>query len=86
MRYTVCAIYDKAIAAHMRPMFLRSDGEAIRVFTDEVNRVDEANPMRKHPEHFSLIFLGHWFDDEGKFVPPSEGGPTELVSAARVFV
>lgn len=86
MRYVMASIFDRAVGAYMRPMFLRSEGEAIRVFTDEVNRVAADNPMRAHPEHFSLFFIGHYFDDNGSMVAPEGGHPTELVSASKVFV
>lgn len=87
MRFVIVAIYDRAVGAYSRPAFLRSEGEAIRVFSDEVNKPpSDVSPMGSHPEHFSLWFMGHWFDDSGLFHAPEGGNPTELVSAERVLV
>lgn len=85
MRYVVVSIYDRAVAAYSRPAFVRSEGEAIRVFSDEVNRAVPDNPMHVHPEHFVLFFCGYWFDDAAKFVPPEGGIATELISADKVL-
>lgn len=86
MRYVVVAVYDKAVGAHARPAFVRSEGEAIRTFSDEVNRNAVDNPMFHHPEHFSLVFLGHYFDDSGRFVLPEGDFPKELARADLVMI
>lgn len=86
MRYVVCSIYDRAVACYSRPMFLRSEGEAIRVFTDEVNRKAPDNPMHVHPEHFSLWTVGFFFDDAAKFQALDGGHPVELVTASKVLL
>lgn len=84
MRYVVVSVYDRAVGAYGRPAFVRSEGEAIRGFAQEVNRVGADSIMNLHPEHFTLFFLGHWFDDTGKFV--AEELPSELTNAERVMV
>lgn len=86
MRYVVVSIYDRAVGAYSRPAYVRSEGEAIRVFSDEVNKSGGDNPMAAHPDHFTLFFLGHFDDEFGKFSAPSSGSPTELVSAERIRV
>lgn len=86
MRYVLASVYDRAVACWNRPMYCRSEGEAIRIFTDEVNRNAPDNAMRAHPDHFSLWFMGHFFDDSGKHVAPEGGMPVELVTAAKVFI
>lgn len=84
-RYVVVAVYDKAVGAHARPAFLRSEGEAIRGFSDEVNRGGADNVMSAHPEQFTLVFLGHWFDDSGRFVSEKDF-PVELARADLVLI
>lgn len=86
MRYVVVSIYDRAVGAYSRPAYVRSEGEAIRVFSDEVNKGSADNPMSAHPDHFTLYFLGYFDDEHGKFSPPTGGSPTELVSAERIRV
>nr|AVQ10178.1 DNA binding protein VP4 [Gokushovirinae environmental samples] len=86
MVQVICAIYDQAVGAYGRPMFLRSDGEAIRMFQDEVNReVRDGMPnmMFDHPEHFSLWNLGKYDDASGQFVTPAQGA-VELVKGVQV--
>lgn len=83
MRMTLVSIYDQAVGAYMRPFWVRSDGEGIRMFLDECGKQSEDNAMCKHPEHYALWCIGHFFDDSGKFVP-LEHGPVELVRGSQV--
>lgn len=66
MFYIMVSVYDKAVGVYGRPMFLRSDGEAVRVFQDEVNREAADNMLHKHPEDYSLHRVGTWDDDTGE--------------------
>lgn len=67
MIYFVCSVHDAAIGAFGRPAFVASMGQAIRSFTDEVNRGAEDNVMFKHPEDVSLYHLGTFDDGTGLF-------------------
>ena len=67
MRYYICAVYDMAVEAFSRPMFVRASGEALRSFKDEVQRSDPGNPLFKHPGDYSLYELGTWTDDDCGF-------------------
>lgn len=53
MKMIVCSVYDKAIEAYMRPFVCETDGQATRLFEDEVNA--EGSPMGKHPEDYALF-------------------------------
>lgn len=64
MKYELFSIYDAALGAYGRPMFLQARGQAIRGFSDEVNRVADDNSMNRHPADFALYYLGT-FDDAG---------------------
>lgn len=65
MRYLMCAIKDTAVGAYLRPFCCRAPGEAIRIFTDEVNRVDAQNPLNVHPKDFELWSVGFFDDSSG---------------------
>lgn len=83
--YTFVAVYDQGVQAFMRPWFVRTKGEAIRIFTDETNRKGgENNALSTHPEDYSLYFLGTWDDTSGKIEQPEI--PEKLIEAQDVFV
>lgn len=67
MIYQVCCVFDLASAAYMRPMFVAARGQALRSFTDEVNRRADDNVMFHHPEDFQLFYIGEWNDSDGFF-------------------
>lgn len=70
MKQFVVSVYDKSSQVFGRPVFVRSQSEATRSFESQVleqGRQDYANPLNSHPEDFTLIQVG-WFDDEsGRF-------------------
>lgn len=82
MRYQVFAVRDSAVDAFGRPMFMQAKGQAMRSFTDEVNRAD--SDMAKHPADYELYFLGE-FDDAGGAFTLAER-PELLARAVDVFV
>ncbi|WNK14529.1 MAG: nonstructural protein [Microvirus sp.] len=63
----VCALFDSAVQAYNRPIFVPHVGAAIRSFTDEVNRPAQDNQMYHHPEDFQLMQLANWNEETGKF-------------------
>lgn len=67
MKLNIYSIYDTAVGAYMRPQFMQSDGQAIRLFSDLATSAD--NEVGKHPEDYSLVRLGVWDDNTGKFQP-----------------
>jgi len=67
----IVAIMDHALNIYMRPFFVISEGQATRMFRDEVNRTAEDNQMNKHPEDFDLYCIGY-FDEESGFINPEE--------------
>ena len=68
-KMVVVAIYDSAVQAYMRPFYARARGEALRMFTDEVNRAADDNPLYKHPEDYSLNVLALFDEVNGDFEP-----------------
>lgn len=62
----VYTVYDSAAKFFHPPMFLRSRGEALRMWQDLVN--DEKTSMCRHPKDFSLIEIGTYDDQKGEFL------------------
>ena len=58
----IYSVYDKGIEGYMRPWFAQADGQALRLFIDEV---DGDSPMAKHPEDYSLFRIGSFDDENG---------------------
>lgn len=65
MKLTLCTVKDRAADAFGRPMFVRSIGEAIRSFSDEVNRKADDNQLYNHSDDFDLFELGEFDDNTG---------------------
>lgn len=83
MLYVMFSVYDKAVGVYGRPMFLRSEGEAVRVFQDEVNRRADDNMLSKHPQDYSLHRVGTWDDDTGE---PIQEHPKRLAEATSLVL
>lgn len=64
MEMIMVAIKDRALDAYMRPFFAQTKGQAIRMFTDEIN--NKESPMQKHPDDYDLWYLGTWNDQDGQ--------------------
>lgn len=64
MKYQMFAIFDKAVDAYAPPFYVRSKGEALRGFADQVNRPGENNGLFNHPEHFFIFHIGEYDDEE----------------------
>ncbi|AXH75919.1 MAG: nonstructural protein [Microviridae sp.] len=67
MRLKIFVVRDRATDQFGTPMFLVSSGQAIRSFTDEVNRSDKDNQIFMHPDDFDLYLLGEYDSDTGMF-------------------
>jgi len=81
----VVSVFDGAVQAHMRPMYVPSKGYAIRSFSDEVKRSgtdDQPNMMNKHPADYELRFLGTWDEETG--IHQQVEGTQVLIRAADV--
>lgn len=67
-KIVVVAVFDSAVNAFGRPIFVPSIGVALRSFGDEVNRKAEDNQMFQHPEDFVLHYLCDFDEESGVFV------------------
>lgn len=76
----VCSVYDNAVKAFSRPMFVRAKGEAMRSFIDECG--NPKSELAKHPSDYSLYLLGTFDEESGVF---ENSSPAELLLNAREF-
>lgn len=68
MKQVVVAVFDRASQLFGRPFFVAAPGQAIRSFTDEVNRKDsERGEFARHPDDFDLWLLAEYDDNLGAF-------------------
>jgi len=81
MIMVVCSVFDRAVGAYGRPLFMQSKGVAIRSFSDECKRVADDNQMNKHPQDFSLFELGTWDDQTGKFEQHDQ--PQQIINGSQ---
>jgi len=79
MKMLICAVRDQAIGAFMQPFFSRSEGEAMRGFSDACK--DDKMPFRAHLADYSLFVLGAFDDQIGEIVP--EVSPRKLVDGLQ---
>lgn len=71
MILSIFAVRDRATDQFGTPMFLVSAGQAIRSFSDEINRADKESQLFNHSEDFDLYLLGTYDSDSGTFVTKS---------------
>ncbi|WNK12403.1 MAG: nonstructural protein [Microvirus sp.] len=67
MILNVVCVRDRATDSFGNPFFVVAVGQAVRTFTDEVNRRADDNQMARHPEDFDLYALGTYNTDSGLF-------------------
>lgn len=63
----VFQVYDSAAEAYMTPIYRDAKGLAIREFADAA--LDPQTMISKHPEHFTLFYVGTWDPFTGDFTP-----------------
>lgn len=79
MMLHIFAVRDRATDQFGTPMFLMSRGQAVRSFTDEVNRAEKDNQIFLHPDDFDLYFLGMYDSGLGRF----EVGEPEQIAIGK---
>lgn len=77
----IFAVRDTAVEAFLAPFYMPSKGAAIRAFGDTVN--DPQSGFNKHPQDFSLYFLGDFDEQTGIIAPASS--PEHCVTGADVM-
>lgn len=74
----IYSVYDVPALAYLRPFFLRTNGEALRSFADEVQNSDSA--IGKHPADYILVEIGEYDEQNGTI--KSNETPCRLASGA----
>lgn len=81
MLLKIFSVYDSKVGAFMTPFFSRTNGEALRAFTEAANSSD--HNFCKYAEDYTLFELGAWDDAKASFVlketPVSLGLAIEFV-------
>lgn len=65
MTFTIYAVKDEMTGRFMEPQYYRSEEEAIRNFTYQVNNI---HIWKDNPADWSLFELGEFSEDEGFLV------------------
>lgn len=63
----VCAVRDSATGLFGQPFFVTARGQAIRIFSDEVQRKPAETDLAKHPEDFELFAIAEFDEGNGRF-------------------
>jgi len=69
MKKPIFAVLDTKANAFGSLWVVNHTGEAVRAFTDQVNRADDQNMLYKHSEDFVLYHLGSYDDADGIIEP-----------------
>ena len=67
MMLRIYCVKDSATQMFGNPMFMLATGQAIRSFSDEVNRSGGDNQLYQHPDDFELYELGVYDGNRGCF-------------------
>lgn len=67
MKMVIMSVFDVAAGAFARPWFVASRALGVRMFSDEVQRKAEDNPMYRHPGDYQLFEMGEFDDNSGLF-------------------
>jgi hypothetical protein len=81
MRMSIYAVRDAVAGAFATPFVMRSDAEAIRAFTSEVN--NPASMLGMHATDYALYELG-WYEDDVGLIHNVGQEPRLLVTAVSV--
>lgn len=60
-------VYDSKAEAYVSPHFVKSNGIALRAFTDAAN--DTQTELYKHPGDYTLFCVGEFNEETGEMVP-----------------
>lgn len=77
MKLVIVAVFDSKLEAFMPPIFVRTEGEAIRAFRAQL--VNPETDFSKFAEDYTLFELGSYEDSKGEFT--NLPTPRSLVTA-----
>lgn len=73
------SIYDSKACFFGNPFFAQKEEQAIRDFGDAVNSNEPNNGFARHPEDYSLFYIGDFDNENGEF---SKIIPRNLITAS----
>jgi len=80
----VYSVFDSKVALFSRPYFSLNDNSMLRSFSDALNEPGQ-NPdavaWNRHPEDYSLFYIGEYDDLLGKMIPEL---PKSIITAAAL--
>jgi len=76
------SVFDSKAEAWLPTFSMRTDGEAVRGFTDEVNR--GGSGFNAHPEDYTLFRVGEFDQSLGTVLP--EVAPVPLMPALQAVL
>lgn len=77
----IFAIRDRQLDAYMQPWCAQAIGQAVRMFTDEINNKNGA--MHLHPADYDLYHIGT-FEQIGGHIVQQDGLPKQVAIGANV--
>jgi hypothetical protein len=83
MQRKMYSIYDAKVKAYNTPFYAINDGEAQRMFADNVNADKANNTIARHPSDFTLFNVGTFDDEKGTVTseaPKSVGNGVEYLN------
>lgn len=80
MKLFIVSVRDRAVDAFGTPFFAQAVGQALRSFTDEVQRESPDNSLNRHPEDYDLYLLGSFDTDHGTFTCD---GPPKMIAVGK---
>ena len=67
MKHRIFSVFDVKAKAYLPPFFMPEQGQAIRIFTDCVNKPE--HQFGAHPADYALFEIGDFDDNHGSLVP-----------------
>ncbi|UDN67743.1 nonstructural protein [robinz microvirus RP_106] len=80
MKMQIFSVYDRAVNCFLPPFFCRTQGEAIRSFTEAVN--DPSKQFGKYALDYALMGHGEFDDGAGSFFTHD---PVRIIAANEVI-
>lgn len=84
MKMLIFSTYDSKAKVFSQPYYMTGKGVALRAFQDAVNEgTKESNPMKRHPEDYSIFHLGAYDDETASFT--MERVPVHVATAMELL-
>jgi hypothetical protein len=81
MKMNIYAMYDEKAEAYHRPFIFKTDGQAVRAFSDGVK--DQQSNLAKHYQDYSLYCIGIFNEETAEI---DSFNPVKLICRASEFV